>query len=128
MQLNYSNIKEFAKDLKRLRKKFSTLEEDLETAKKNSIELLHIHKIDNRGIEQISKHCRTTVKLYKIKKFACKSLKGKGCQSGIRVIYAFFPAEQKVEFIEIYYKGKKVNMDYDRAKSYLNNFQLNHLK
>lgn len=41
----------------------------------------------------------------KVKKFACKSLKGKGGHSGIRFTYAYFPFEDKIEFIEIYYKG-----------------------
>lgn len=120
--MHYSKTKEFEKDLKRLLKKFPTLEEDLETAKKNSIALLHIHGIDNKGIEQVPKHCSVIVQVCKIKKFSCKSIKGKGCQSGIRVIYAFFPNQQKIEFIEIYYKGDKVNMDYERAQSYINNF------
>jgi mRNA-degrading endonuclease RelE of RelBE toxin-antitoxin system len=122
MSLHYSNTKEFAKDLKRLLKKYSTLEEDLETAKKNAIELLHIHNIDNRSVELIPKYCRNEVKLCKIKKFSCKALKGKGCQSGIRVIYAFFPQESKVEFVEIYFKGNKANMDYERAGEYLESF------
>lgn len=122
MMINYSNTKKFEKDLKRLIRKFSTLEEDLETAKKNAIELLHIHKIDNGSVERVPKHCLENVQIYKIKKFACKTLKGKGCQSGIRLIYAFYSQELKIEFIEIYYKGDKENMDYERAKLYLKNF------
>jgi len=30
-------------------------------------------------------------------KFACRSLKGKGVQSGIRVIYAYFEEKDKIE-------------------------------
>jgi len=119
--MKYSNTKEFERDLKHLLKKLPTLEEDLKIAKKNAIELLHIYKINNNGIFPIPKHCSEKIQIYKIKKFACKSLKGEGCQSGIRVIYAFYPDEQKVEFIEIYYKKEKENMDYTRAKTYLKN-------
>lgn len=120
--MQYSNTKEFEKDLKKLLKRFRTLEEDLETAKRNAIELFHILGIDNQSVEPVPKYCFENIKICKIKKFSCKALKGKGCQSGIRVIYAFFPQEKKVEFIEIYYKGDKVNMDYQRATYYLNNF------
>lgn len=119
MNLHYSHTKEFARDLKRLVKKYSTLEEDLETAKKNAIELLHIHHIDNRSVELIPKYCRDEVKLCKIKKFSCRALKGKGCQSGIRVIYAFFPQKSRIEFLEVYYKGDTANMNYKRAQKYL---------
>ena len=33
-------------------------------------------------------------------------MKGKGSLSGIRIVYAFFPGEIKIEFVEIYYKEK----------------------
>jgi len=115
----YSSTKAFDKDMKRLLKKFSSLEEDLETAKKNAIELLHIKKIDNRSVGQVPNYSSKNVQIWKIKKFACKAIKGRGCQSGVRVIYAYFPEEEKIEFIEIYYKGNKDNMDYERAKKYL---------
>ena len=47
--------------------------------------------------------------MYKATKFACRSLKGKGVSSGIRVIYAHFEKEDRVELLEIYYKGDKEN-------------------
>jgi hypothetical protein len=36
------------------------------------------------------------------KKLACRSLKGKGVASGIRVIYAYFEQEDVIELVEIY--------------------------
>jgi hypothetical protein len=41
--------------------------------------------------------------IYKAKKFACRALKGKGVQSGIRVIYAYFKDDDKIELVEIYF-------------------------
>jgi hypothetical protein len=38
--------------------------------------------------------------------------------SGIRVIYAYQEEENKVEFIEIYYKGNKKNEDGERILKY----------
>jgi len=52
--------------------------------------------------------------IFKAKKFACKALKGKGAQSGIRVIYAYHEGEDWVEFIEIYFKGDKASEDGER--------------
>jgi hypothetical protein len=117
-KIRYSCVNFFEKDLKRLLKRFCSLNEDIERAKINAIETYHIAKIDNRGIFPIPGFCCDTVIICKLKKFSCKSLKGFGAQSGIRIIYAFYPADSKVEFIEIYYKGDKENEDKDRIKVY----------
>jgi len=46
-------------------------------------------------------------------------MKGRGGRSGIRIIYAYFPDEQKIEFIEIYHKDKgDRDCDGDRIKRY----------
>ncbi len=121
-KIEYDATDVFQKDLKRLlRKKFRTLEEDLETAKRNAIELYHLKHIDNRSVFPIPDFCTEDIQICKIKKFACKALKGRGVMSGIRVIYAFYPATFKVDFIEMYFKGEKENEDRERIKEYLKN-------
>jgi hypothetical protein len=47
--------------------------------------------------------------IIKVKKIACKALKGRGVNSGLRLIYAHFPDEQKIIFIELYHKNDKEN-------------------
>lgn len=118
-KIDYATTDVFQKDLKRLLKKFQTLEEDLETAKRNAIEFYHFKNINNRSVFPISDFCNEAILVCKIKKFACKSLKGRGVMSGIRVIYAYHIAVSKVEFIEIYFKGEKENEDRERIKEYL---------
>ncbi len=86
MKIDYFETEEFAKDFRKLAKKFKTLADDIETAKKNAIELYHLHKIDNQSIFQIQEFKSDEMEICKLKKFACKALKGKGVQSGIRVI------------------------------------------
>jgi hypothetical protein len=54
----------------------------------------------------------------KVKKIACKSLKGHGVNSGLRLIYAHFPEEDKIVFVELYHKNTKGNED--RKRIYLN--------
>jgi len=111
-------LPEFEKDMKRLLKKFKTLEDDLAIFIKNELNLFHKLMIDNKGIFPISGLRIENPKIYKAKKFACRSLKGKGVQSGIRVIYAYFEEKDKIELIEIYYKGDKENEDRDRILKY----------
>jgi mRNA-degrading endonuclease RelE of RelBE toxin-antitoxin system len=62
-------------------------------------------RIDNLGV----KTC-----IIKVKKIACKSLKGRDANSGLRLIYACFPDELIIIFVEIYHK--KDNDMKDRAR------------
>ena len=113
-----SRLPEFEKDIKKLLKRFKTLEDDLEIFIKNELNLYHKLKIDNKEVSQVPGLKIEIPKIYKAKKFACRSLKGKGVQSGIRVIYAYFEKKDKIEFIEIYYKGDKENEDKERILLY----------
>ncbi|MEK7652381.1 MAG: hypothetical protein AAB334_00285 [Patescibacteria group bacterium] len=118
-KINYKNTKEFQKDLKELLKKFSSLNEDIETAKTFAIELFHLQKINKQAIFPIPNFCSEKIIICKLKKFACKSLKGRGIKSGIRIIYAFHIETEIVDFIGIYFKGEKEIEDKERIKEYL---------
>lgn len=120
MKIDYCCHERFEKQIKKLLKRYKTLEDDLEIAKIAAIELLHLRKINNRSVWLVPGFDLTSLQIYKIKKFACKSLAGKGVWSGIRVIYAFYPQKMRIEFLEIYYKEKdNDDMDYEFAKSYI---------
>ncbi|HAJ44900.1 MAG: hypothetical protein UV53_C0009G0010 [Candidatus Azambacteria bacterium GW2011_GWE1_42_9] len=121
-KINYGETPEFQKDFRKLLKKFKSLEEDLELVKIAAIELFHIQKINNLSIFPIQGFYTEKIQVCKIKKFACKALKGRGSKSGIRVIYAYHIAISKVEFIEIYFKGDKENENQERIKEYLKNY------
>lgn len=114
--MTFDDLVEFNKDLKNLLKKYRTLNEDLEVVKK----VLEVtpqerppfsFRIDNLGLETC---------IIKVKKIACKALKGRGVNSGLRLIYAHFEAEQKITFVELYHKNDKENEDKQRI---LNNFK-----
>lgn len=121
-KIEYRCSDKFEKQFKKLIKKYRSLEEDLEIAKKFAIEAFHISKINNEAVFLIPKFDRKTVQIYKIRKFACKALKGKGVRSGIRLIYAFYPKKFEVEFLEIYFKERDdSNMNYDFVAKYLEN-------
>jgi mRNA-degrading endonuclease YafQ of YafQ-DinJ toxin-antitoxin module len=112
----FNEIDSYKKDFKGLMKKYKTLKEDIDVVKK-VLDILpdarpsFSFRIDNLGIESY---------VIKIKKIACKSLKGKGVNSGLRLVYTYFKEENKIVFIEIYHKNDKENEDRDRIINYLN--------
>ena len=108
------HLPEFERDFKKLSKRFRTLEEDFSTFINTQLNLFHKQGIDNKGVLPISGLGIPNPKIYKAKKFACRFLKGRGVDSGIRVIYAYWEEKDKLEFIEIYFKGDKENEDRDR--------------
>jgi len=117
--MKYDSIPEFNSDFKTLKKKFRTLDEDFEILKTAHIELLHIHKIQTDDPVKIESFCSTNYESYKVRKFACKTLKNKGVRTGLRVIYVFEPNLEKITFIEIYFKATKANENKDRLKNFI---------
>ncbi len=106
----FEELAEFGKDKKSLLKKYKTLEEDLATVKQVLTVLPNArppfsYRIDNLGLT----NC-----IIKVKKIACQSLKGKGVNSGLRLVYAYFPEEAKIMLIELYHKSDKENEDRER--------------
>lgn len=106
----FDELVEFKKDLKNLSKKYRTLNDDLEVVKR-VLEVIpderppFSFRIENLGLETC---------IIKVKKIACKALKGRGVNSGLRLIYAHFPDEQIITFIELYHKNDKENEDKKR--------------
>ncbi|GEP96345.1 hypothetical protein [Chitinophaga cymbidii] len=114
--MNFEELPEFKRDLKDLLKKYRTLKDDLQVVKK----VLTVSpderppfsfRIDNSGIETC---------VIKVKKIACKALKGRGVNSGLRLVYALFKEKATIVFIELYHKNDKENEDKQRI---LNNFR-----
>jgi mRNA-degrading endonuclease RelE of RelBE toxin-antitoxin system len=107
-------LPEFQKDLKKLTKRYPTLRDDLHIFVQIQLNLYHKKKIDNGGIFPLASLKIDYPKFYKAKKFSSRSLKGKGARSGIRIIYAYFNKEDRIEFVEIYFKGDKEIEDRER--------------
>jgi len=118
-KIEYSETDSFRKDLKKLLKRYNTLESDLEVAKRDAIELYHLKRLYNHSVFPMPGFCTERIQVCKIKKFACKALKGRGSRSGIRVIYAFHVEEVKVCFIEMYFKSDQSIEDQSKIKDYL---------
>jgi len=115
--MKFESLAEFEKDLKRLsRKRFRSLPQDLGTLKKFLAVSPHASPPVSFSISNLD----VQHEIAKIKKFACRALKGRGANSGIRIIYAFHQEEQKIVFIEMYFKGDKENEDRARILKYYN--------
>jgi hypothetical protein len=113
-----ARLPEFSRDLKRLVKRFRTLEEDLATLLEAQLVLFHKLGVDNNGVFEIPGMPFREPRIYKAKKFACRALKGRGANSGLRLIYAYFEGGDKIELIEVYFKGDKENEDRGRILRY----------
>ena len=109
---------EFEREFKKLKKRSPTLEGDFTTFINAQLNSFHKLNIDNRGIIRLSKLGFDNPRIFKARKFACRALKGRGAKSGIRIIYAFFEETDKIEFIEIYFKGDKNRENRDRIAQY----------
>ena len=114
----FLEVPEFPNELKKLNKKYPSLNDDL---KNNFCDVLEVTLPDRlRGTVRISGLGEDVkVPIYKVKHFRCQSLKGKGSRSGIRIIYAYEEDEDKITFIEIYYeKDGKRNHNEKRIQKY----------
>lgn len=109
-----TRLPEFEKDIRKLRKRFGTIEEDLATLINTALFLLHKLDIDNKGIVPLSGLGIPERSFYKVKKFACRSLRGKGARTGLRLIYTYDPDPDHIQLIEIYYKQDQENEDRSR--------------
>jgi mRNA-degrading endonuclease RelE of RelBE toxin-antitoxin system len=114
-----SRLPEFEKDLKKLAKRYPTLEGDIQNFINASLTPYHTEGIVTGGIVEISDLGATEPKIFKVLRFTCRSLKGRGVKSGIRITYAFFKSTERIEFIEIYFKQDQENEDRNRIKNYL---------
>lgn len=116
--MKFDELNEYKKDFKKLAKRYKTLKSDIDVVKK----VLAIrpdehppfsYRISNLGINDC---------IIKIKKIACRSLKGRGVNTGLRLVYAYLKnddsSNEKIIFIEIYHKGDKANEDRDRILKY----------
>ena len=114
--MRFRETREFARDFKRLAKKFRTLSADLILFQKTLTKFpkgvgKHFH------ILTIEKNI-TIIKA----RFFCQSLK----HNSLRIIYAYRAEDEcleliGIEFIELYFKGERESEDWGRIKEYLRN-------
>ena len=107
--MSFDELLEFQKECKKLSKKYRSLEGDLREFR-NVVAVVPLGNSKHFNvITQNETFCVLKARLF------CRYLKG----ASLRVIYAYWEQEQKVEFIEVYYKGDKKNEDFARIERYV---------
>ena len=112
--MTFEELTEYKKDIKKLLKKYRTLKDDIEVVKK----VLEVTPAERPPFSFCIDNLRVETCVIKVKKIACRALKGKGVNSGLRLIYAHFELEKRIVFIEIYHKNNKENEDRERIKKH----------
>ena len=115
----FVELDEFKKDLKSLLKKYRSLTEDLAVIK----QILQVFPDERPPFSFEINDLKLNACIIKVKKIACKSLKGRGVNSGLRLVYAYFPEEFKIVFVELYHKNSQENEDRERIKANFFNFE-----
>lgn len=110
MKIEILELPEFSKDFKRLFKKYRSLDKNLEEVKS----LLKLFpdasppfsfRLNALGIETC---------IIKVKKIASDNFKGRGRNSGFRLVYAWFPEKRLIILIELYHKSENEVEDRQR--------------
>ena len=79
----FKTIPQFDKDIKHLLKKYNSILDDISILKN----VLEIFPTERPPFSFRINNIQSLNKIIKIKKIACKSLVGKGANSGLRIIY-----------------------------------------
>ncbi|MDE0151328.1 MAG: hypothetical protein OXK80_02370 [Bdellovibrionales bacterium] len=109
--IRFDELPIFQREFKKLKKRYRSLSEDLTEFQK----VISVSPLGNKKHFSI---IRKMDDLYVVKaRFFCKYLKG----SSLRIVYAYFPKDKKIQFIEVYFKGNKENEDAERIRKYLKN-------
>lgn len=109
--MSFNELPEFQKEFKRLAKKYKSLTDDLQ-------EFCNVVSVVPLGNSKHFNVITQTDLFYVIKaRLFCRFLKG----TSLRIVYCYFKEEQRIDFIELYFKGDKENEDRGRIKEYLEN-------
>lgn len=109
---DFDSLPEFENEFRRLFRKCRTLEDDLKKFKQ-----VLLSYPTGVGKNFVIIHSTEILEIVKMR-MACRAL----CDRSLRIVYAYFKQEQRIEFIEIYYKGDKENEDRDRIREYLSRY------
>lgn len=112
--MEFIALPSFAREFKRLCRKYQSLELNIEELKRAIAQ----YPRGRGGKHWNLLHESDTVAIFKTR-FVCDSLKG----SSLRLVYAYLPTENRIDFIEIYFKGDKENEDRERIKGYLDELE-----
>lgn len=112
--MKFDALIEYERDFKKLLKKYKSLNDDIHVVK----QILNVYPDERAPFSFRISDLKIDSCIIKVKKIACKSLKGKGVNSGLRLVYAYFEEEERISFIELYHKSNKASADRKRILKY----------
>lgn len=110
----FTQLPEFERELKKLSKKYGTLESDIE-----DIKPILLACPTGIGKNFIIMKSLPNIKIIKAK-IHCESLRSRT----IRLIYSYKPDKIEFMYLEIYFKGDKENENRERINNYLNDLNI----
>lgn len=116
MKMEFKETDEYKKDLKKLSKRFKTLPEDIEVLKK----VLAVEPDERPPMSERVGGLGAAEIIIKVRKIACRAMKSKGSNTGLRMIYCYKKKEEEIFLIEIYFKGDKEKEDRERILRWCN--------
>jgi len=109
-------LPEYLRDLKALSRRFRGLDEDVRVfVEKPLTHFLRGEPVAGRNERAAGLGFEYPV-IYVAKRLACRALRGRGSDSGLRLVCAWFPKEDRLELVELYYKGDKEIEDKARIR------------
>lgn len=112
--MTFEELPEYRRDLKTLLKNYPTLTADMAVVRK----VLSIFPDEQPPRSFQIGDLEISSCVIKMKRVACRAFKGRGIDSGLRLVYAWFEHEPKMVLIQLYEKVVHPNPDYDRIKRY----------
>ena len=111
--MQFETLPEYDRDVKKLLKKYRTLLSDMDDVMK----VLNIRPeafapFSFRLYDLGNGSC-----IVKFKRISSDSFKGRGSNSGFRLIYAYFKKEDRIVLTELYHKSEQENEDRKRIVS-----------
>jgi len=107
-------LPEYLRDLKALSRRFRGLDEDIRIfVQKPLTHFLRGEPVAGR-YERVAGPGFDYPVVYVAKRLACRALRGRGSDSGLRLVFAWFPKEDRLELVEVYCQGDQ-NME-DKAR------------
>lgn len=98
--MKFEDHGDFRKDIRRLLKRFKSLDEDMNVVRK----VLAVIPDERPPLSYRMTHPRSDVEVINIR-ITCKCLKGYGVSSGLRLIYALFRDERRIIMMGMFYKN-----------------------
>jgi len=111
----FSELDAFRKDVRQLTKRWLSLPGDLVVLKK----VIELMPTERPPFSMRIAGLKTDRYVVKVRKIACRSLKGKGSNTGLRLVYAWLEAEKRIVLIELYHKSDQENEDRERIKEWV---------